>query len=355
MAVVVYCLFSVVIQKLWIRLYTLADTRVSLKYCLHQVKQIYLNFIKSTVLINTSFLMNTNSTQGMSPQPVDKELYNYVKRLAAKKFVSKSGIYRSSWIVQEYKKRGGRYKGKRPSSKSPGLKRWYKEKWVDLNRPIRNSQGKIVGYKSCGRPSQRSPKYPLCRPSKRISTSTPKTYKEISKKNIQKAKRDKSKVRHRSNIKFGGGQPKRTTSFGCQDGGGPQYRGRRSKVMVKVPANVQKWAAYGFKLKKLGFKGGVETGWKRAKQLATRKEIPIEDLRYMHAWFSRHIITSYPTFKKWNDARRPKTKEWHNRRGIMAWILWAGNAGFNWVNSKRSRILLEKHFDKTFKKIKMTK
>ena len=74
----------------------------------------------------------------------DKELYNKVKRMADKKFESKTGIYKSSWIVKEYKRLGGKYKGKKPSVKSPGLKRWYKEKWVDLNRPIRNSKGKIV-------------------------------------------------------------------------------------------------------------------------------------------------------------------------------------------------------------------
>lgn len=34
---------------------------------------------------------------------VDKELYEYVKTLANEKFKSKTGIYRSSWIVREYK------------------------------------------------------------------------------------------------------------------------------------------------------------------------------------------------------------------------------------------------------------
>ena len=89
----------------------------------------------------------------------DKELYNKVKRMADKKFESKTGIYKSSWIVKEYKRLGGKYKGKKPSVKSPGLKRWYKEKWVDLNRPIKNSKGKVIGYKSCGRKSTSKNKY----------------------------------------------------------------------------------------------------------------------------------------------------------------------------------------------------
>ena len=98
---------------------------------------------------------------GNSPVATNKALYNYVKQLANKKFKSKSGIYRSSWIVKEYKRRGGKYSGKKTSSS--GLKRWYREKWVDLNRPIRNSKGKIIGYKSCGRKSVKGSKdkYPL--------------------------------------------------------------------------------------------------------------------------------------------------------------------------------------------------
>ena len=138
------------------------------------------------------------------PTPINKDLYERVKKSANNKFQSNSGIYRSSWIVKEYKKRGGKYRGSKP--KKSGLKRWYKEKWIDLNRPIRKD-GKIVGYKPCGRKStkKKSKKYPLCRPSKRISKQTPKTYKELGKKSIRKAKTKKSKVKHKSNIKFEGG------------------------------------------------------------------------------------------------------------------------------------------------------
>lgn len=134
------------------------------------------------------------------PEPINKKLYNQVKELASKKFKSKSGIYRSSWIVKEYKNRGGKYKGSK-NSKS-GLSRWYKEDWIDLNRPIKNSKGKITGYKKCGRKSARSGKYPLCRPSKRITKKTPRTYKELSKKSINKAKKLKKIYKSSKNIRF---------------------------------------------------------------------------------------------------------------------------------------------------------
>lgn len=133
------------------------------------------------------------------PVPIDKDLYKFVVSLANKKFDSPSGIYRSSWIVREYKKRNGRYSGTK--NEKTGLKRWYKEDWVDLNRPIKNKKGVITGYEKCGRESIKG-KYPLCRPSKRITSKTPKTYHEISKKRIEEVKKIKAKYKSKKNISF---------------------------------------------------------------------------------------------------------------------------------------------------------
>lgn len=375
----------------------------------------------------------------MAKEPLNKSLYKYVKRLADKKFLSKTGIYKSSWIVREYKKRGGKYSGKKPSYKSPGLKRWYKERWVDLNRPIKNSKGKIVGYKSCGRTNVKGSKdkYPLCRPLKKITSKTPKIVKSLSKKSILKAKKKKSKLKHKGRVQFGGKTLKCNycdkifdtqsglknhikkyhtdnfllsiiDGFDIQDGGenlkdynfkfikqhvktcknkmcsildniecqlcddnkckssqnklecekmseqigsGKQYYGKRSSIMVKVPENVKKTALYAFKLKKLGFRGGHETGWKRAKQLATKETIPIEDIKYMRAWFARHIYSSYPTYKKWKNAGRPKDTQWHNKNGIISWIIWGADPAFKWVNSQKIINLLNKHYNKNYKSL----
>lgn len=376
--------------------------------------------------------------------PKNKELYAKIKKEAKKKFIKYPSIYANSWVVREYKKRGGQYIGSKP--RSTGLKRWYKEKWVDLNRPIKKN-GKIVGYKSCGRNSVRKSKekYPLCRPTYVVTKKTPKTYKEISKRSISKAKKQKSKIRNRGNIQFGGGECmtklnsykdkfmtkaekylknedtktrndilKRTENklekkinyyidnnqigggvlskfkeYGkeklkkikeqseselkkispkellnkveikmdqkiqeLKGGGKAQYYGRQSDVMVPVPKNVKKWAVYAFKLKDLGFKGATKTGWKRARQLATQDFIPIEDLKYMHAWYSRHIYTSYPGFQEWINAGRPKTKEWQNKRSIIAIVTWGGPAALRWLNSKKIMDLLSKHYDKEIREIK---
>lgn len=134
-------------------------------------------------------------------EPKDPKLYKRVKAMADKKFSTKTSVYKSSWIVKEYKSLGGKFKGSKP--KSTGLRRWYKEGWVDLNRPIRNSRGKIIGYKKCGRKSVRSgERYPVCRPSRRVSPKTPRTYKEISRRSLSKAKREKSRVKNTGRIRF---------------------------------------------------------------------------------------------------------------------------------------------------------
>ena len=62
------------------------------------------------------------------------------------------------------------------------LDRWFKEKWVDVKTGKKCGRGK----NEKGRP------YPACRPSKRISSKTPKTKGEMSREEITKFKREKT-------------------------------------------------------------------------------------------------------------------------------------------------------------------
>ena len=61
------------------------------------------------------------------------------------------------------------------------LTRWFKEKWVDVKtgKPC----GRQKGEKRAG--------YPACRPTKRVSSKTPKTTGEISNRDTLKFKRAK--------------------------------------------------------------------------------------------------------------------------------------------------------------------
>lgn len=120
-------------------------------------------------------------------KPTNMILYNRIKAQAKNKFKVWPSAYASGWLVKEYKLYGGKYSGEKPG-KSYGLKRWFQEKWVNVCRSP---------HTSCGRPktniSDWKKKYPYCRPSKRVSSSTPKTVSQLSKTEIEKRCRRKRK------------------------------------------------------------------------------------------------------------------------------------------------------------------
>ncbi len=108
----------------------------------------------------------------MINEPKNKELYLKVKKEIYKKY-PKHSAYRSGLLVKEYKSRGGEYTGKKNKD---GLSRWFKEEWT-------NQRG-TTGYKK---------KSDVYRPTKRITKDTPKTFKELSKKEISVAQKKKLK------------------------------------------------------------------------------------------------------------------------------------------------------------------
>ena len=49
-----------------------------------------------------------------------------------------------------------------------GLKKWFKENWVDISRPKKGG-----GFKPCGRKKAKSGKYPKCVPAAKAARMTP--------------------------------------------------------------------------------------------------------------------------------------------------------------------------------------
>ena len=82
---------------------------------------------------------------------------------------------------------------------SKDLRRWFKEKWVDVSR--KDKDGK---HPPCGRDEAKtdSKGYPKCRPSKKVSDKTPKTSRSMSQKDKKAATR-----RKRSKPQGVGGKP----------------------------------------------------------------------------------------------------------------------------------------------------
>jgi hypothetical protein len=117
----------------------------------------------------------------MSSKPTDKDLYEKVKKKVYSQYKVHSA-YRSGQLVKQYKEAFEKKHGdkKKPytgtKKKDEGISRWMREKW-------RSDTGKKV-YTS---------KSSVFRPTKKITRDTPTTFKELSKKEIERAKREKAK------------------------------------------------------------------------------------------------------------------------------------------------------------------
>ena len=111
--------------------------------------------------------------------PSDKKLYNNIKKKIYKEIPTHSA-YRSGHVVKSYTKAfAKKYSNKKSpykncNRKKSSLKRWMDEDWT-------NQRGK-VGYKY---------KSDVYRPSKRINKHTPLTHKEITNKELKRARRIK--------------------------------------------------------------------------------------------------------------------------------------------------------------------
>ncbi|ABT16681.1 hypothetical protein ATCV1_Z547R [Acanthocystis turfacea chlorella virus 1] len=122
--------------------------------------------------------------------PTDQAAYDRIKRQVKAQVERWPSAYASGMVVQKYKaamaKKGKKpYKSSSPPKKKTALKRWFDEKWVD-----------VTTGKKCGS-VHTSKYYPVCRPQKRVSEDTPRTVKELSKKQREKMIKLKQKAKKR--------------------------------------------------------------------------------------------------------------------------------------------------------------
>lgn len=82
----------------------------------------------------------------------------------------------------------------RKTKKGLALKRWFKEEWKDVRTG-----------KPCGRGKGEKRGTPYCRPSKRVSSKTPKTSKEMT------AAEKRSRIAQKKKLGQPAGKPKRVS------------------------------------------------------------------------------------------------------------------------------------------------
>jgi hypothetical protein len=156
-------------------------------------------------------------TEGKN-KPTNPELWSRAKAAAKSKYKVYPSAYANGFASKWYKERGGGWrtvkkksaneseetneasspaqqaaiainmkkKGIKPKNVNEDLRNWFKEKWVDVSRKV---DGK---HPPCGRKDADGKSYPKCRPSKKVSSETPKvasSYDKDEKKAMTQQKR----------------------------------------------------------------------------------------------------------------------------------------------------------------------
>ena len=97
-------------------------------------------------------------------------------------------------------------KGIKPKNVNEDLRNWFKEKWVDVSKKV---DGK---HPPCGRKDADGKSYPKCRPSKKVSSETPKVASSYD-KDEKKAMTQQKRRAEKKDPKVGTGNKPTMTSY----------------------------------------------------------------------------------------------------------------------------------------------
>jgi hypothetical protein len=70
-------------------------------------------------------------------------------------------------------------------------------------------------------------------------------------------------------------------------------------------------------------RGGTEVGLARARDISNRKNLPIDTVKRMKAYFDRHEVDKKG--KGWSPG-----EDGYPSNGRIAWALWGGDPGYTW-------------------------
>ena len=218
----------------------------------------------------------------------------------------------------------------------PPLQRWFAEEWVNVCEKG-NAAG---GYKECGSGNgvDDPANYPYCRPYYKKKGTTIVTAQELTADEIATMCQVK-----RSQEQGVDGRPTRvyledTLSQGSESGD------------IEIPADVQSSAMLGLEMMENGYKGGTQTGWDRASQLANDGVIDTGSLADMRTWFARHGPdarnggTSYPGYCKWLADGSPMEGNYNAYKGAVSWLIWGGDEAYRWLKTPEIRAVLTRDF-----------
>jgi hypothetical protein len=101
--------------------------------------------------------------------------------------------------------------------------------------------------------------------------------------------------------------------------------------MPVPPSSVRRAAADGLAMRAEFNRGGTEIGVARARDLANGRNISVDTLRRMVAYFDRHEVDlEAPAAKRGNPG--------YPSAGKVAWYLWGGDPGRAWARRELAAI-----------------
>ncbi|CZT33065.1 hypothetical protein [Rhizobium sp. 9140] len=92
------------------------------------------------------------------------------------------------------------------------------------------------------------------------------------------------------------------------------------------PEAVAKAAEKGLEFRQTFKRGGTQIGVARARDLKNRANLSPDTIKRMSSYFSRHKVDKRA--KNFGDDSDPSP-------GYIAWLLWGGDAGRDWVEKQK--------------------
>ena len=228
----------------------------------------------------------------MPAKPTDKKLYDSVKKKVYKDNPVHSA-YRSGALVKAYKaefkrKHGAKKEPYTGGKKNAGLTRWFKEEWTTQ-----------AGKKEYKKPGD------IFRPSKRVSKRTPATHQELSKKEIEAARKEKAATGRVQRFRFPKGMQEKIIKF---------TRGPKGK---KYTAHIQSDT----RLRKVHFGSADHEHFKDSTPLKLWAKKNHGDSKRRRAYFSRHSAGITGKLKALaHEIKKSKGK--YNARILSHQYLW---------------------------------
>lgn len=113
-------------------------------------------------------------------------------------------------------------------------------------------------------------------------------------------------------------------------GRSPGPEDQESEVF-RPTARMAENAKRGLRLRERFGRGGTEVGVRRARQLLAREDLEPGDIKSMYSYFARHAVDKQTTRHLWGSDEDPSA-------GFIAWLLWGGDEGREWVTEQRRKL-----------------